>query len=46
VVDTSNQYHLFVIADRNFRWPFGFREGFVTYTGSRHSKQRKKAEGG
>jgi hypothetical protein len=30
VVDTSNQYHLWVIRDAAFRFPFGFDQGGVT----------------
>jgi hypothetical protein len=29
LVDTSNQYHLWVVADANYRFPLGFRERFV-----------------
>lgn len=42
VVDTANQYHLYVIDDPQFRWPFGFNERLVDYEGSRDSKQRPK----
>jgi hypothetical protein len=45
VVDTSNQYHLWVIADPHFRWPFGFREGMKDYSqDARHSRQRPMGE--
>ncbi len=43
VVDTANQYHLWVVADPKFRWPFGFRHGVTDYSqDARHSKQRQK----
>lgn len=29
LVDTANQYHLWVINDPTFRWPFGFGERLV-----------------
>jgi len=29
VVDTSNQYHLFVIKDTQHKFPFGYTEGLV-----------------
>lgn len=29
-VDTANQYHMFVLIDPEFRWPFGFAERLVT----------------
>lgn len=28
-VDTSNQYHLWVVLDADFRWPFGWGERYV-----------------
>jgi hypothetical protein len=43
VVDTANQYHLWVVADPKFRWPLGFRHGAVNYADdARHSKQRRR----
>jgi hypothetical protein len=32
VADTANQYHLWVVADPTFRWPFGFSGGRVIAT--------------
>lgn len=29
LVDTSNQYHLFVCMDPGYRWPFGFNDRLV-----------------
>lgn len=29
LVDTSNQYHLWVVADSSYRFPFGFQDRFV-----------------
>ncbi len=31
VVDTANQYHLWVFKDKKFRFPFGFKGGYVDY---------------
>jgi hypothetical protein len=46
LVDAANQYHLFVVADPSFRWPFGFTErevsGPVT-AGARGARQREFA---
>lgn len=28
-VDSANQYHLFVVASKTFRFPFGFKDRFV-----------------
>jgi hypothetical protein len=44
LVDTANQYHLWVFADPNERWPFGFTERYVTSTESHGSKQRPLPE--
>ena len=30
VVDSANQFHLWVVSDPTFRWPFGFEERYVT----------------
>ena len=40
LADTSNQYHLWCIADPRYRFPFGWFTRCVDYTSSRHSKQR------
>lgn len=39
-VDTSNQYHLWVVTDPEYRWPFGLQGRAVTYNSGRHYKQR------
>jgi hypothetical protein len=45
VTDMANQYHLWVIADPKFRWPFGFQHGITHYSqDARHSKQRGKGK--
>jgi len=31
MVDTANQYHLWVFKDKNMKFPFGFRGGVVDY---------------
>jgi hypothetical protein len=40
LVDTANQYHLFVIADSGIRFPFGFPARSVTEDESLGSRQR------
>ena len=40
LVDSANQFHLWVIDDPTFRWPFGFSERKVSNTESGGSKQR------
>ena len=45
LVDTANQYHLFVIKDPEVGFPFGFRERLVTSDESHGSKQRRHSEG-
>lgn len=40
VVDTANQYHLWVFDDPTFRLPFGFDERYVTEDNFCDSKQR------
>jgi hypothetical protein len=41
LVDTSNQYHIWAVADPTFRFPFGFSERFVTEDTLGKSQQRK-----
>jgi hypothetical protein len=41
VVDTSNQYHIWVLPDSKFRFPFGFETGLKSETELGGSKQRK-----
>jgi len=45
LVDTANQYHLFVFRNPEQQWPFGFTERFVTSTQSHGSKQRPLPSG-
>jgi|GEM_PF-1998320 len=40
LVDTANQYHLFVLKDSELRFPFGFNERLVAEVESHGSKQR------
>ncbi len=40
MVDTANQYHLFVLKDPKVRFPFGFGERSVSETALGSSKQR------
>lgn len=40
LVDTSNQYHLWVLADPLMRWPFGFTERLVGESSSHGARQR------
>ncbi len=40
MVDTANQYHLFVLKDPEVRFPFGFGERSVSETALGSSKQR------
>lgn len=40
LVDTANQYHLFVMADVNARFPFGFGERWVSNTSEHGCVQR------
>lgn len=46
VVDTANQFHLWVVADPTFRFPFGFPARFVDYSDVRESgaQQRPRSE--
>lgn len=43
-VDSANQYHLYVLADPEARWPFGFQDRAVNYdvsiAGSRQRPER------
>lgn len=41
VVDTANQFHLWVIKDPLFRFPFGFQTGRKSQENFRNSKQRE-----
>lgn len=42
VVDTANQYHLWVFKDKNFRFPFGFDKGLKSDESIEgQTKQRK-----
>jgi hypothetical protein len=41
VVDSANQYHLWVVNDESFRWPWGFKDGFKSEIMVGGSKQRK-----
>lgn len=40
LVDTSNQYHLFVFRDKTFRLPFGFEERWVSEESTHNTVQR------
>jgi hypothetical protein len=40
LVDTSSQYHLFVVADPTFRFPFGFHERLVVANPGGKARQR------
>jgi hypothetical protein len=40
LVDSANQYHLFVLADAESRFPFGFTERFVSNTSEHGCLQR------
>jgi len=40
LVDTSNQYHLWVLTSDENRWPFGFQTRLVANKGSHGAKQR------
>lgn len=42
LVDTANQYHLWVIDDKHFRWPFGFFHGLIDYATGWYYTQREK----
>jgi len=42
VVDTSNQFHIWVLADPELRFPVGWTEGLVSDTESHGSKQRPR----
>lgn len=44
LVDTANQYHLWVLKDPTMRFPFGFSERLVTRQGSHGAVQRPLAE--
>jgi hypothetical protein len=44
LVDSANQYHLWVVMDPAFRWPFGFTERFVSNKPLTGGKQRPFAE--
>lgn len=43
LVDTANQYHLFALAERGQRFPFGFRERLVGDKSVGASRQRPRA---
>lgn len=43
LVDTANQFHLFVFADRTFRMPFGFNQRVVSDDVVGSVKQRARA---
>ena len=46
LVDTANQYHLWVISDPTYRFPFGWNTGrVVTSKSGTYSKQRPIKEG-
>lgn len=40
LVDSANQYHLWVVTDPTYRFPFGFTERFVTEEPLGNSQQR------
>jgi hypothetical protein len=42
-VDTSNQFHMYVVIDPTWRWPFGFRERLVMDEPGGNAKQRPGA---
>ena len=44
VVDTSNQFHIWVLADPKIRMPVGWQDGLQTNTESHGSKQRPTGE--
>ena len=44
LVDTANQYHLWVIKDETFRWPFGFGERLVVDNPGGNAVQRAREE--
>jgi hypothetical protein len=44
LVDTSNKYHLYVITDPTFRWPFGFDKRDVMYADSKVPGLRQQPE--
>ena len=43
VVDSANQYHIWVVNDETFRWPWGFRDSFKSFRSVGGSKQRRFA---
>lgn len=43
LVDTANQYHLWVFNDPSFRFPMGFGERLVRNTGTATTRQRERA---
>lgn len=45
LVDTANQYHIFVFRRPDVQWPFGFTNRYVTSGESHGSKQRALPEG-
>ena len=44
VIDTANQFHIWVLADPKLRFPVGWTEGLVSDTESHGSKQRPRKE--
>jgi hypothetical protein len=40
LVDTSNQFHIWVIMDPTWQWPFGFEGGFTSYDDPPGGKQQ------
>ncbi len=45
LVDTANQYHLWVMKDSTFRWPFGYKERLVISESTDGAKQRAITDG-
>ena len=44
VVDTANQYHLWVMNDPTYRFPFGFNQGLKSYISRNGAVQRPMTE--